>query len=371
LSDLIDLSSVRFDEPLNLWLLIAPAVLVLVWLWKLARHRQDTRRFQNRRTLPVPERLLPAGGLLFWLCLVLATGCTILALARPVAAVSLARTAGIDLVILQDGSASMRVGDVAGDRWQRSIRFLRVLGESLRWRDDRIAMALFAHIATPQIRLTKDPNTYYFFLDHLSVESPFRLADNTTWDTNIELGIYWGLRLLDKDQELHGRSANSTMFVLISDGQAWSGEVEKSIQLARARKIPIFVVGVGTTTGGTIPEPPPRTTGGEDELTRPPAIHSSLDRPSLGRIATAAGGQYLELDRDTDRQIANRIIDAARRRAGTAGIENGAQDLYWYCLFAAACFIGLGTVLITERADLWLYVAGAAAALATVWTVTG
>ena len=54
-------------------------------------------------------------------------------------------------------------------------------------------MALFARIATPQVRLTKDPNTYFFFLDHLSEESPFRLEDDTSWDTNIELGVYWGL----------------------------------------------------------------------------------------------------------------------------------------------------------------------------------
>ena len=54
------------------------------------------------------------------------------------------------------------------------------LGESLAWKDDRMAMALFAHIAAPQVRLTKDPNTFFFFLDHLAQESPFRLEDDTT-----------------------------------------------------------------------------------------------------------------------------------------------------------------------------------------------
>ncbi|OFV90302.1 MAG: hypothetical protein A3H95_03275 [Acidobacteria bacterium RIFCSPLOWO2_02_FULL_64_15] len=367
--DLIDLASVRFSEPRSLWLLVAPAVLVLVWTWRLARHRQDARRFRSRRTLPVRERVSLAGGLLFWLCLVLATACTILALARPVAAVSLARTAGIDLVLLQDGSASMKVGDVAGDRWQRSMRFLRVLGQSLRWKDDRIAMALFARIAAPQVRLTKDPNTFYFFLDHLALESPFRQADDTTWDTNIELGIYWGVRLIDKDQELHGRSPNVKMFVLISDGQAWTGEVARSLALARDRNIPVFVVGVGTAGGGIIPEPPPRP-GTQPALQPPTPIHSSLDRASLAAIAVAGGGQYLELDRETDREIANRIVDAARRRAGTAGIEQGVRDLYWYCLFAAACFVTLGGVLLKERAELWLHTAGAAATLLTIWTLT-
>ena len=44
---------------------------------------------------------------------------------------------------------------------------------TLSWNNDRIAMALFAHIASPQVRLTKDPNTFFFFLDHLNRESPF------------------------------------------------------------------------------------------------------------------------------------------------------------------------------------------------------
>jgi Ca-activated chloride channel family protein len=366
----VTLPDVRFTQPASLWLLAAPAVLLLVWTWQLLRHRRAARLFQRRRTLPVHEPLAGNGGLLFWLCVLLAATSTILALARPVAAVPLARTAGIDVVLLQDGSASMRVRDVAGDRWQRSIRFLRILGESLRWKDDRMAMALFAHIAAPQIRLTKDPNTYYFFLDHLATEPPFRLADDTTWDTNIELGIYWGIRLLDKDQELHGRSPNSTIFVLISDGQAWSGEVEKSIQLARARDIPLYVIGVGTSGGGTIPEASP-TTLANDEPPRPVTpVHSSLDRASLARIATAGGGRYLELDRGTDREIANTIVEAARRRAGSLGIEESAQDLYWYCLLLAAAFVAIGGVLLSERTDLWLQAAGAAAALVVVWSLT-
>src|SRR6266542_4042949 len=161
----IDLNTVRFEEPQYLWLLIGPAVLLLLWGWQAARRRHDARQFAHRRTLPVRERFQLFGGLLFWLCLVLASACAIVALARPLARISVVRTAGID----------------------------------------RVAMALFARIATPQLRLTKDPNTFFFFLDHLSDESPFRLEDDTSWDTNMELGIGWGLRLIEKDEELYGR----------------------------------------------------------------------------------------------------------------------------------------------------------------------
>src|SRR5213592_1129417 len=253
----IDINTVRFAEPQFLWLLVVPAGLLLVWIWQFGARRRDSRRFRQHRRLTVRERFPIFGGLVFWLCVIVASAFAVLALSRPTATVSVVRTAGVDLVILQDGSASMRTKDVAGNRWQRAMKFLRTLGESLAWRDDRIAMALFAHIAAPQVRLTKDPNTFFFFLDHLDRESPFRLEDDTTWDTNIELGLAWGMRLIEKDQELYCKSPNAKAFVLFTDGQAWTGEVARSLRVARARDIPVFVVGVGTTSGGRIPEPPP------------------------------------------------------------------------------------------------------------------
>ncbi len=362
----IDLNTVRFEDPQNLWLLVAPAALLALWFWQAAKRRADARQFAHRRTLPVRERFQLFGGLLFWLCLVLASAFTVLAMARPLARVSLVRTAGIDLVLLQDGSTSMRVSDVTGNRWQRSMRFLRQIGESVSWRDDRIAMALFARIATPQVRLTKDPNTFFFFLDHLSDESPFRLEDDTSWDTNMELGVYWGLKLVDRDEQIHGRSPNARAFVMISDGQDWSGEVAKSVALAKSRGIPIYTVGVGTSNGGFIPEPPRTPTSGPPQ----PPVYAVLDRASLSAIANAGGGKYFELDRDTDRDIANQIIEATRARAGFQGLQEGTEPLYWRCLVVAAALLAVGTLFLVERAELALQVAGALVVLLVVTSLT-
>src|SRR5881227_3706515 len=279
-----DVSTLRFAQPEYLWLLIVPGVLVVIWVWQLTARRRDARRYRQHRRLPVRERFPIFGSLVFWLCLILASACLILALSRPTATAALVRTAGVDLVVLQDGSASMRTPDVPGNRWQRSMRFLRVLGESLAWKDDRMAMALFAHIAAPQVRLTKDPNTFFFFLDHLAVEPPFRLEDDTSWDTNIELGIAWGMRLIEKDTELYGKSPNAKAFVLVTDGQSWSGEVARSLKIARTNDVPVFVVGVGTTVGGLIPEVPRKP---NDTSPIEPPIRSSLDRTSLAMIANA------------------------------------------------------------------------------------
>jgi Ca-activated chloride channel family protein len=362
----VDFKTIRFDEPHYLWLLVAPAVLLILWVWQAARQRRDARLFAHRRTLPVRERFQWFGGLVFWLCLVLASACAIVALARPSARIALVRTAGIDLVILQDGSTSMRVTDVMGNRWQRAMRFLRQIGESISWRDDRLAMALFARIATPQVRLTKDPNTYFFFLDHLSEESPFRLEDDTSWDTNMELGIYWGLKLVDRDEQVHGKSPNAKAFVLISDGQDWSGEVAKSVALARARGIPIYTIGVGTSNGGFIPEPPRTPTSGPPQL----PVYAVLDRGSLNVVAANGGGRYFELDRETDREIANQIIEATRSRAGFQGLQEATEPLYWRFLVAAAVLVVVGALFLVERVELALQVAGVAIVLMVVTSLT-
>jgi Ca-activated chloride channel family protein len=354
-----DLTTLRFGEPIALWLLVLPVVLLPLWAWQVVRRIGDRRRLLRHRTVPVRERFARVGGLLYWLCLILATMSATIALAEPRALVSMVRRSGIDIVILQDGSASMRVTDVAGDRWQRSIRFLWTLAEALRWKEDRIAMALFAHVATPQVRLTRDPNTFFFFLDHLRPASPFRLEDDSTWDTNIELGIYWGLRLIQKDAQLHGESSNTKVFLLVSDGQAWSGTVENSLRLARQRGMPVFVVGVGTTTGGVIPEPPQPI---RLQVAEPTPIRSRLDRASLRAIAASGGGEYFELDQDSDRQIANAIIAATRRRAGSRGLEETTEDLYWRCLLASAGFLLLGCLFLSDRLDLWTQVLGGATA---------
>ncbi len=370
-----DLDTIQFAEPQWLWLLVVPALLLLVWFRRLVGSRRDASRLARAQQVPTPRRFPVFGDSLFWLCLIAATALLVVALARPGAVVSLVRKGGVDLIILLDGSASMHVRDVQGDRWQRSVRFLRVLGDSLRWDSDRIALALFARIAAPQVRLTRDPNTYFFFLDHLAEKSPFPLEYDTSWDTNIEIGLDWGMRIMDKDVELNGASTNAPLFVLISDGQSWSGTIETALRKTRARDIPAMVLGVGSVAGGLIPEPgalstPTSTAAATPRATDAPAvptgprIRSVLDRASLRRIADASGGQYLELDRDTDVAVANQIIDVARRRVVSLPPEPKVEEMYWRLLLAAGTIALAGAVFLRDRSELWVHAAGGALILA-------
>jgi Ca-activated chloride channel family protein len=360
----IDFSRVTFAEPLFLWLLVVPALLLVAWVWRLTVRRADLRRLARTRVLPVRERYAIVADLPFWLALILASALLIVALARPHGPATAVRQGGVDLVILQDGSASMHVRDVAGDRWQRSIRFLRVVGDSLSWNNDRIALALFAHIAAPQIRLTKDPNTFFFFIDHLDIASPFRIEDETTWDTNLEQGIYWGLRLIERDEEIHGKSANAKLFLMVSDGEAWSGEVANTLKKANEAGVPLFVVGVGTLGGGAMPQF--KDEKGDVVVDPETPVTSRLDRAGLQRIARAGGGQYFELDRDGDRHIANAIIDFAKKNAPSLGSSEQSEDLYWRFIALAAAFPFIGALFLRDRSETWIQAVGVAAALVIV-----
>jgi hypothetical protein len=371
-----DVGQIAFASPHFLWLLLVPGLLIVTWIWRLARRMADRRRIARHRTLPIRERLAVAGELPLWLLLILATSAFVVALARPMGTLAALRRPGLDIVVLQDGSASMQVADLPGiprrdrtlvagpaTRWQRSMQFLRVLGDSLSWSDDRIALTVFAHIATPQVRLTRDPNTVFFFLNHLQGVPPFRLEDDTTWDTNVEQGIAWGLRLIQKDEEIHGASPNAKLFILLSDGEAWSGEVARSLTRAVDAHVPVNVVGVGTLGGGKLPAVKLPDGSDDPEV----AGRSRLDRASLQRIAAAGGGQYFELDRDPDRDIANALIDAGRRLA-PARVDTGrAEELYWRFIVLGAGLAATGLVFIRERPELWMVVAAASASALGLW----
>ena len=351
-------SSVRFLEPLFLWALLIPAVLVLIWSWQFWRRRVDVRRLLRNRTLPERERYPLAGELAFWLCLILALACLAGALARPQLRVNVVQRAGLDFVILQDGSTSMRVTDVAPSRWARSTTWLRTFAETLSWTNERVALALFAYRPAPQVRLTRDPNAFFFFLDRLQEQPPFRLEDDTSWDTNIADGVRWGVKMVDLDEELYGRRPSTRAFLILSDGQDWSGEVEDALALARDRGVRVYVIGVGTDIGGLIPDLPPGPF-----QPQPPPIVSSLDRQSLRTIAEAGGGEYYELGTEQDDVIALRVLSDVQSQAQTFHRQEIFAELYWPLLAAAAGAVCLGTLTVRERIRLWLLLAGAAAAV--------
>jgi hypothetical protein len=351
----VNYETFHFAQPLFLWCFAVLGVLALLWVARFFQRRNDIGRLRNARIVPFPERFRFAGPLFFQGCMLLAVAALVLALARP-QNLMVSDSDPVDLVILQDGSASMQVTDVQPDRWQRSMKFLRTLVETLPWKEDRMGLAVFANHALPQVRLVRDPNTVIFFIEHLKGGSPFALEENTSWDTNAFEGIRWGLKIVVKDEEYHGKNPNPKAFILLSDGDQFSGETLPVIAEARRLRIPIHVVGVGSPAGGLIPLPKPPEEPSKvnmryyAEWERKRAgipterIHSSIDRDSLRRIAALGGGRYFELDTEPDAVIASKIINDVRKLGLSPGGQKVFGDIYGSFLLLAAFFFGLGLI---------------------------
>ena len=139
------MEGVVFAAPQFLWLLAAPGVFLLLWVWRFSRRIIDLRRLRDRRSIPVRERFALGGDLWFWFFLILSAASFAVALAKPRGISAVVNRAGLDIVVLQDGSASMHVTDVSAfalansdglrraspppgssaTRWQRSMAFMR------------------------------------------------------------------------------------------------------------------------------------------------------------------------------------------------------------------------------------------------------
>jgi hypothetical protein len=72
------------------------------------------------------------------------------------------------------------------------------------------------------------------------------------------------------------------------------------------------------------------------------------------------------LDRGRDTDVANRIIDAARRRAESAQPEARVQEVYWPFLAVTAGLIAASVLFTRGRPELWIQLAGGTVALAIV-----
>ena len=59
----IDYGQLEFSDPAYLWLLVIPAVLLGIWVWRFAQRRADARRLIEARVVPMRERFGLVGDL--------------------------------------------------------------------------------------------------------------------------------------------------------------------------------------------------------------------------------------------------------------------------------------------------------------------
>jgi Ca-activated chloride channel homolog len=266
-----------------------------------------------------------------------AGGAIVFALVRPQAPLTttLPQFEREDLVIMLDRSASMRAHDVSPSRFSRATEeirnFLRNKPENI----DRVGLVGFAGTSVILSYLTRDLDTVAFYLDWIESDP------QTLLGTNIGAALKNALEVAKKDDR-----KTRKIFVLLSDGEDYGGEVSKQLAVYRQEGHHINSIGIGSDNEVPVPEiqPDGKEVPLRDEGGR--IVRTRFDEGTLRDLASASGGRYLRSRTGGDLVTALQQIEQGERRAIGWRTTTEYRDLYPYALAAAALAIaGLWWVL--------------------------
>ncbi len=182
--------------------------------------------------------------------------------------------AGIDLVFAVDVSKSMLAKDLSPSRLER-VRFL-ILDLLPELRGDRIGLVTFAGVSFTESPLTYDYATFRLFLDDLSPDL-IPVAG-----TNLESALREAAKTLGLKRQRDGA------IVLMTDGEAFSGDLDSAVREINDAGIKVFTVGVGSEVGAPIPEETGYKVDDKGKV-----VLTKLSTRTLEEIARKTGGAYL------------------------------------------------------------------------------
>lgn len=286
----------KFADPTYFYLLLAIPVLIVVRVASDIRYRKRIKAFGDERiVMSLVGRYSRRRALVKFVIMLAAIAAVAVMLARPQSGVieSKDSSKGIEVVFMMDVSNSMLAQDVQPNRLDRSKLLVSTLID--RMKNDKIALGVFAGEAYPQLPITNDYVSAKMFLDNIttgmvtmqgtSVASAINLA-NTSFTDKKDIG---------------------KAIIIITDGEDHEpGAIEAAKQAAKEGKR-VFVLGVGSEVGATIPIPG----NGELKDAQGNTVVTKLNAKMCREVAEAGKGVYLHVDNT------NQASEALQRQLDT------------------------------------------------------
>lgn len=287
-----------FVWPKMLWLLALLPLLVLLYLWVLKRKRKTTVRLSS-----VALAKLAAGTGPGWrrhvppLLLLLALGTLLLAVARPMATLTLPLSERT-IMLAMDVSGSMRAEDVKPNRLVASQEAARAFVNNLP-REVRVGVVSFAGTAAVVQAPTDSREDVLKAIDRFQLQrgtatgSGIILSLATLFpDDGIEIQHITGQRSFPGSNNNIAKkeakpftpvppgSYSSAAVIMLTDGQRTTGpDPLDAAKMAAERGIRVYTVGIGTTGGEVI--------GFEGW-----SMRVRLDEETLKNISVLTHGEY-------------------------------------------------------------------------------
>jgi len=319
----------QFLWPSNLWWMLALPALVALYLWLLRRRTRHAVRLPSLEVVraaagrPWRRHVPPA-------LVALALGLLLLALARPIATVTLpgARTT---ILLAMDVSLSMRVTDVKPTRMAAAQEAAKAFVAEVP-RSIDIGLVTFAGTAQVAQRATADRPAVLAAIDGIQMQRGTALGSAIVVclselfpDHGIDLGEMtygpWGTsgaRSLDAKAKapkpitpVEPGSHGAATIILLSDGRRTTGvDTIQAAKMAAERGVRVHVVGLGTPDG--------HMAAGEGM-----AFYLQLDEATLRQVAQMTGGEYhhaasAEALRSVYRELGSQVLLSRRETELTA-----------------------------------------------------
>lgn len=315
--------NIEFAHPAFFWLLLL--IPVMIW-WTISAGRKSQGSFQvsslqGLKGLPVSWKvrfrpLLPALRIIAFAALVTA-------LARPQTSNTSESidSEGIDIVLSIDISGSMLAEDLRPNRMEAAKKTAMTFVDSRI--SDRIGLVVFSGESFTQCPIT---------MDHAVLKQQIiQIRSGMLQD-----GTAIGMGLATAVDRLHSSKVKSKVIILLTDGVNNTGLVDPltALEIAKAYKIKVYTIGVGTT--GKAPSPATMPDGSvQMQMT-----DVQIDEPLMRKIATETGGRYFRATDNASLQNIYQEIDKLERtKVEITSYKRFREHFFPLAMIALACLL--------------------------------
>lgn len=322
MSTFLDWKHLTFAQPVFFLLLL----LIPVMIWWQMRGKKDDNPAMRLTTLGGINRD-KIGGKAKWrpilfVLRIIALAALSIALARPQSSNTTENidSEGIDIVLSMDMSGSMLAEDFKPNR----IEAART--EALKFVDrrttDRIGLVIFAGESFTMCPITIDHNV---LKEQISQIKNGMITDGTSI----------GMGLATAVDRLRYAKGKSKVVILMTDGVNNTGRIDPStaLEIAKAFKIRIYTIGIGTMGQALIPQQTPM---GVQKVMMPVEI----DEPLLKKMAAETGGKYFRATGNKALEDIYKDIDKLEKtHIDITSYKHYAELFFPFAMLAVICLV--------------------------------
>ena len=324
---LTDWKHLSFAQPLYFALLLL--IPVIIW-WGYRQKRRSAASFRLT-TLGGLQHLKPSlrirlRPILTVLRIIALTGLTI-ALARPQSSnvTETIDSEGIDIVMAIDVSGSMLAEDFKPNRIEAAKKVATDFIEQRQ--GDRIGLVIFAGESFTQCPVTIDHNV---LKEQIAEIKSGVLVDGTAIGDGLATAV----------DKLRNTKGKSRVIILLTDGVNNQGKVgpELALEIAKAYKVRVYTIGVGTQGQAPYPQ---QTPFGTQKIMMPVQIDEAL----LNKIAKETGGNYYRATNNSSLSSIYKQIDKLEKTNIETNSYKHYAELFFPFALLAICALALELVL--------------------------